>query len=140
MLYTEFMDKVKALTLEIDDKTGNLYVRPDAGYVLANSGLTLADVYDFPGVTMADVYRHLDLECQRDRALRDYVPLIGKMFYDMGTQIADQSATEEENQMLKDLLDYRKMKGEQMKAEEEKEKTPVEEMRKLGFLMEKKKP
>ncbi len=140
MLYSEYIDKVKALTLETDDKTGNLYVRPDAGYILANSGLELSDVYDFPGVTMADVYRHLDLECQRDRALRDYIPLIGKMFYDMGTQMIDQSATEEENQMLKDLLDYRKMKGEQMKAEEEREETPVEEMRKLGFLMEKKKP
>lgn len=140
MLYSEYIDKVKALTLETDDKTGNLYIRPDAGYVLANSGLELSDVYDFPGATMADVYRHLDLECQRDKALRDYVPLISEMFYSMGTQMIDQSATEEENQMLKDLLDYRKMKGEQMKAEEEREKTPVEEMRKLGFLMEKKRP
>lgn len=140
MLYSEYIDKVKALTLETDDKTGNLYIRPDAGYVLANSGLELSDVYDFPGATMADVYRHLDLECQRDKALRDYVPLISEMFYSMGTQMIDQSATEEENQMLKDLLDYRKIKGEQMKAEEEREKTPVEEMRKLGFLMEKKRP
>lgn len=140
MLYSEYIDKVKALTLETDDNTGNMYVRPDVGYVLANAGLELADVYDFPGATMADVYRQLELECRKNRAQRDYMPMIGKMLYDMGTQMVDQQATEEENQMLKDLLEYRKMKGEQMKAEEEKEKTPVEEMRKLGFLMEKKKP
>lgn len=57
MLYQEYISKVNALCINIDEGTNVAYINPDYRYLLSVSGLEIADVTDF---------KELDFEIVKD--------------------------------------------------------------------------
>lgn len=108
MLYSEYMDKVKSIALLTNENTGLTYIRPDYEYILAASELKLEDVSDFENVTKSTVYRQLILERDMRNAQRDKTPAVMQWLYDVISTVVEPAIIEEQNKLIKDMLEYRK--------------------------------
>lgn len=108
MLYQEYIDKVKELALVTDDRNGVTYVRPDYEYLIAASDLKLEDVTDFEDVSKSVVYRQLLLERDMRNAQNDNTPIVMQWIYDVISNVIEPAIVEEQNKLIKDMLEYRK--------------------------------
>lgn len=108
MLYSEYMDKVKSVALLTNENTGLTYVRPDYEYMLSTMGLTLDNVTDFQSVTTETVYKHLLLERDMRNAQMDKTLVIMQWVYDVISTVVEPAIVEEQNKLIKDMLEYRK--------------------------------
>lgn len=111
MLYKEYMDKVKDIALLMNEDTGLTYIAPDYEYLLSVSDLKLEDVSDFDGVNKNVVHRHLLLERDMRNAQRDKTPIIMQWIYDVMTTVVEPAIIEQQNELIKNLLEYRKEKN-----------------------------
>lgn len=108
MLYQEYIDKVKELALVTDERNGVTYVRPDYEYLIAASDLKLEDVTDFEDVSKSVVYRQLLLERDMLNAQNDNTPVVMQWIYDVISNVIEPAIVEEQNKLIKDMLEYRK--------------------------------
>lgn len=108
MLYQEYIDKVKELALVTDERNGVTYVRPDYEYLIASSDLKLEDVTDFEDVSKSVVYRQLLLERDMRNAQNDNTPVVMQWIYDVISNVIEPAIVEEQNKLIKDMLEYRK--------------------------------
>lgn len=108
MLYQEYIDKVKELALVTDERNGVTYVRPDYEYLIAASDLKLEDVTDFEDVSKTVVYRQLLLERDMRNAQNDNTPIVMQWIYDVISNVIEPAIVEEQNKLIKDMLEYRK--------------------------------
>lgn len=108
MLYQEYIDKVKELALVTDERNGVTYVRPDYEYLIAASDLKLEDVTDFEDVSKSVVYRQLLLERDMRNAQNDNTPVVMQWIYDVISNVIEPAIVEEQNRLIKDMLEYRK--------------------------------
>lgn len=108
MLYQEYIDKVKELALVTDERNGVTYVRPDYEYLIAASDLKLEDVTDFEDVSKSVVYRQLLLERDMLNAQNDNTPIVMQWIYDVISNVIEPAIVEEQNKLIKDMLEYRK--------------------------------
>ena len=108
MLYVDFINKVKNLALMTDENTGATYIRPDYEYLLEKSKLSVDDVTDFENVSKTVVYRQLLLERDMRNARNDKTSVVAQWIYDVITTAVDPVVVEEQNKMIKDMLEYRK--------------------------------
>lgn len=108
MLYSEYMDKVKSIALLTNENTGLTYVRPDYEYMLSTMGFTLDDVTDFQCATTETVYKQLLLERDMRNAQMDKTPVIMQWAYDVISTVVEPAIVEEQNKLIKDMLEYRK--------------------------------
>lgn len=147
MLYYEYMNKVKDIALITSESNGLVYIRPDYEYILAVDDVKLEDVTDFENVTRDTVYRQLILERDMRNAQRDHSPIIMKWLYDVISTVVEPAIVEEQNRLIKDLIEYRKERNaiddrtkelnKQQQALEDKSKiVPLN----LGMDFSKKKP
>ena len=111
MLYYEYMDKVKEIALITSEKNGLTYIRPDYEYLLETSGLSLDDITDFEQVSGTVVYRQLLLERDMRNAQRDLSPVVMQWLYDVISTVVEPAIMEQQNQLIKDMLEYRKEKN-----------------------------
>ena len=111
MLYSEYMDKVKEIALITSEKNGLTYIRPDYEYLLAASDLSLDDVTDFENVTRTVVYRQLILERDMRNAQHDLSPVVMQWLHDVISTVVEPAIVEQQNQLIKDVLEYRKEKN-----------------------------
>lgn len=147
MLYSEYMDKVKEIALLTNENTGLTYIRPDYEYILAASETKLADVSDFKDVNMDVVHRQLLLERDMRNAQRDKTPVIMQWLYDIITTTIEPALVEEQDKLIKDMLEYRKERNaidDRTKKLDRKEQE-LEEKQKIipmnfGMSFSKKKP
>lgn len=108
MLYSEYMDKVKSIALLTNENTGLTYVRPDYEYMLSTMSFTLDDVTDFQCATTETVYKQLLLERDMRNAQMDKTPVIMQWAYDVISTVVEPAIVEEQNKLIKDMLEYRK--------------------------------
>lgn len=108
MLYQEYIDKVKELALVTDERNGVTYIRPDYEYLIAASALKLEDVTDFEDVSKSVVYRQLLLERDMRNAQNDNTPVVMQWIYDVISNVIEPAIVEEQNKLIKDMLEYRK--------------------------------
>lgn len=108
MLYSEYMDKVKEIALLTNENTGLTYIRPDYEYILAASELKLDDVTDFENATKVTVYRQLVLERDMRNTQYDKTPVVMQWLYDVISTVVEPAIVEEQNKLIKDMLEYRK--------------------------------
>ena len=108
MLYNEFMDRVKEIALITNERNHLTYIRPDYEYILAASEVKLSDVSDFEGATMETVHRQLELERDMRNAQNDNAPVIMQWLSDIITTIIEPAVVEEQNKLIKDMIEYRK--------------------------------
>lgn len=149
MLYSEYMDKVKSIALLTNENTGVTYVRPDYEYILAASSeeFSLNDVTDYKGVTGDTVYRQLLLERDMRNAQNDKTPVVMQWLHDVITTVVEPTIVEEQNQLIKDMLEYRKERNaiDSRTLELDKKEQMLEEQSKIlpmtfGMNFSKKKP
>lgn len=108
MLYSEYMDKVKAIALLTNENTGLTYIRPDYEYILAASELKLEDVSDFKNVTHDVVHRQIILERDMRNAQHDKTAAVMQWIYDVISTVVEPAIVEEQNKLIQDMLAYRK--------------------------------
>lgn len=108
MLYSEYMDKVKAIALLTNENTGLTYIRPDYEYILASSELNLEDVSDFENVTHDVVHRQILLERDMRNAQHDKTPAVMQWLYEVISTVVEPALAEEQNKLIQDMLAYRK--------------------------------
>ena len=108
MLYSEYMDKVKSIALLTNENTGLTYIRPDYEYMLAAMELTLDGVTDYPNATTDMVYRQLLLERDMRNAQTDKTPVVMQWLHDVISTVVEPAIVEEQNKLIKDMLEYRK--------------------------------
>lgn len=108
MLYQEYIDKVKELALVTDERNGVTYVKPDYEYLIAANDLKLEDVTDFEDVSKSVVYRQLLLERDMRNAQNDNTPVVMQWIYDVISNVIEPAIVEEQNKLIKDMLEYRK--------------------------------
>ena len=111
MLYYEYMDKVKELALVTNEKNGLTYIRPDYEYLLETSGLSLDDVTDFEKASGTVVYRQLLLERDMRNAQNNISPVVMQWLYDVISTVVEPAIVEQQNQLIKDMLEYQKEKN-----------------------------
>jgi hypothetical protein len=102
------MDKVKAIALLTNENTGLTYIRPDYEYILDNEEFSLDDVTDFENVSKLVVHNQLLLERDMRNAQMDKTAIVMQWLYDVITTIVEPAIVEEQNQLIKDMLEYRK--------------------------------
>lgn len=108
MLYSEYMDEVKKIALLTDENTGLTYIRPDYEYVLSVNELKLEDVTDFKKATEFTVHRQLLLERDMRNAQHDKTNAVMQWMYDIISTVIEPAIVEEQNKLIKDMLEYRK--------------------------------
>lgn len=108
MLYSEYMDEVKKIALVLDEDNAMTYIWPDYEYALRKMDLGIDKVSDFEGLTNEIVYRNLVLERDMRNAKNDKLPIIVNWLYDVITTVVEPAIVEEQNQLIKDMLEYRK--------------------------------
>lgn len=147
MLYSEYMNKVKEIALITSEKNGLTYIRPDYEYILAASELSLDDVTDFEDVTRNVVHRQLILEKDMRNAQNDISPIVMKWLYDVISTVVEPAIVEQQNELIKDMLAYRKEKNaiDTRTLELDKKEQMLEEQSKIlpmnfGMNFSKKKP
>lgn len=147
MLYIDYMDKVKEIALITDEGTGVTYIKPDYEYALYAANINLDDVTDFDNVSRTTVYRHLVLERDMRNACNDKTPYVTKWLYDVIATVIEPTLIEEQNKLVKDMLEYRKERNAIDSRTEElnRKQQVIEEKNKilpynLGVDFRKKKP
>lgn len=147
MLYSEYMDKVKDIALLTNENTGLTYIRPDYEYILDGEEFSLDDVTDFENVSKLVVHNQLLLERDMRNAQTDKTAIVMQWLYDVITTVVEPAIVDEQNQLIKDMLEYRKERNaidERTKKLDEKQQA-LEEKSKImpmnfGMDFSKKKP
>ena len=147
MLYSEYMDKVKEFALIKNEKNGLAYIRPDVEYVLAHEDYNLGNVTDFENVSIEHVLRHLRLECDMLNAKENMTPVVARWLNDVISTVIEPAIIQEQNALIKDMLEYRKEKNaiDTRTLELDKKEQMLEEQSKIlpmnfGMNFSKKKP
>lgn len=147
MLYSEYMNKVKEIALITSEKNGLTYIRPDYEYILAASEFSLDDVSDFEDATRDVVHRQLIMERDMRNAQKDISPIVMKWLYDVISTVVEPAIIEQQNELIKDMLEYRKEKNaiDTRTLELDKKEQMLEEQSKIlpmnfGMNFSKKKP
>lgn len=108
MLYSEYIDEVKKIALIIDDDNEMTYIWPDYEYALRKMDLGIDKVSDYEGLTYETVYRNLVLERDMRNAKKDKLPIIIDWLYNVVTTVVEPAVVEEQNKLIKDVIEYRK--------------------------------
>ena len=111
MLYIDYMTKVKEIAIIENEETGMVYIRPDYEYALETSGIKLSEVTDFENVTRDNVYRQLLLERDMLNVRNDKMPYVAQWLYDVIYSMVDPAIVEEQDKLMKDMIEYRKEKN-----------------------------
>lgn len=117
MLYSEYIQKAKAMCLAIDDINNMAYLLPDYRYILHLSGMKLEDVTDFPGVTPEIVAENLKLEADGYNARNNMVPGIAAWLRETILDVLSPIAAQEQDELIKNLVEYMKATADKKEAE-----------------------
>lgn len=154
MKFVEYMALVANFALEESEETKIHYIKPLYAFFLAMEHLDIDDkenceveIEDFSKATMEFVHRQLELECAKRNAQADKTGVVMNWLCDMMTTTIEPAVLDEQNEMLKDLIEYRKQKNaiddrtKELDAKEKKiEQQQMVMPDNMGFAFSKKKP
>lgn len=108
MLYSEFIIKAENLTIEQADN-GLFYLEPMWRSILNDNQLYFNAVSDFD-VSPEEVLEVLQLEVAKRNAIISKKPDVENWLYEVISGTVDPAITDEENEYIKDFLEYMKAK------------------------------
>lgn len=109
MLYHEFMRKAASYTVEEADN-GKYYLEPDFRVILDSEGLDPANVTDYE-IGWGGVKEYLELYVKKMNAISDNSPVVVDWLYQIITTQVDPAMLEEENEVVKNLIEYMRLKN-----------------------------
>ena len=137
MLYSEYAAKAMDAVIEDDiDVSGFSYLNPSYRVVLEDEGLTPAIITDYD-VSWEQVSEMLNLEVERRNKLSNRGRYLVDWLFDIISTVVDPTVLDEENMLIKNVLDYMKLNHElsdkeqslQQREAELKSKEDVQENR-----------
>lgn len=120
MLYYEFMQKAVSLAV-VEADNGKYYLEPAFRVILDSEGLNPADVVDYE-IGWGGVKEYLELYVKKMNAVSDKTPTVVDWFYETITMQLEPAITEEENEVVKNLIEYMKLKNEAKDERKSQEK------------------
>jgi len=109
MLYYEFMRKAVSLAV-VEADNGKYYLEPAFRVILDSEGLNPADVTDYE-ISWTGVKEYLELYVKKMNALSDNTPIVVDWLYQIITTQVDPAMMEEENEAVKNLIEYMRLKN-----------------------------
>ena len=144
MLYDDYMRKAVKETIVNED--GNIYLMPNYRQILRNIELTPDKVTD-ETITIEEVAEYLKLEVERLKEIGTKREAVYEWLYDLFTTTVEPAILDQENDLMKNMLEYMRL-NEELKTKEEELNTKEEELTAKeempldvsGFSFSKKKP
>lgn len=109
MLYYEFMRKAVSLAV-VEADNGKYYLEPAFRVILSEEGLDPADVTDYE-ISWAGVKEYLELHVKKMNAISDKTPAVVDWLYETITMQIEPAMLEEENEAVKNLIEYMRLKN-----------------------------
>lgn len=121
MLYSKYFLEIQKLVITDNDDTGHSYLDPSYKVILIDAGLTPDEVTDYK-IDWADVKEILELEVQRREKEYDNSRNVIDWIYSIITTTIDPAMINEENELMKNMMDYMKLNHELNEREAEVER------------------
>ena len=121
MLYSKYMLEIQKLVIIDNDDVGHSYLDPSYKMILIDAGLTPDVVTDYE-IDWADVKEILELEVQRREKEFDNSRNVIDWIYSIITTTVDPAMINEENELMKNMMDYMKLNHELNEREAEVER------------------
>lgn len=121
MLYSKYISEIQKLAIIDNDDTGHSYLDPSYKVILIDAGLTPDEVTDYK-IDWADVREILELEVQRREKEFDNSRNVIDWIYSIITTTVDPVMINEENELMKNMMDYMKLNHELNEREAEVER------------------
>lgn len=116
MTYFEAMEAAIELTVVTDSISGMSYLEPNYRLLLKESGISLPDDKDG-----SELYELLHLEVEKRNAKLNRLQPVLDWLYDVMTTTVDPAVTQEENELIKNVMDYMKLNSDLKVKEKELE-------------------
>lgn len=116
MTYFEAMEAAIELTVVTDSISGMSYLEPNYRLLLKENGISLPDDKDG-----SELYELLHLEVEKRNAKLNRLQPVLDWLYDVMTTTVDPAVTQEENELIKNVMDYMKLNSELKVKEKELE-------------------
>lgn len=113
MLYQEYISKVNALCINIDEGTNVAYINPDYRYLLSVSGLEVSDVTDFKGLDLEIVKDELNKTVDAYNTINNKLPGLVEFISNVLLNTVPAITTDEVNNIVGILNKYAEVKKEQ---------------------------
>ena len=107
--YFKIVNEAIELVVETDDETGISYLIPQYKELLFEQGIVLDK--DKDPREQDELYEIVKLEVEKRNALNNYVPYVARMMYELFDQKINPTVTDEENEMIANMLEYMKEKN-----------------------------
>lgn len=121
MLYSKYFLEIQKLVITDNDDVGHSYLDPSYKAILIDAGLTPDEVTDYK-IDWADVKEILELEVQRREKEFDNSRNVIDWIYSIITATIDPAMINEENELMKNMMDYMKLNHELNEREAEVER------------------
>ena len=116
MTYFEAMEAAIELTVVTDSISGMSYLEPNYRLLLKESGISLPNDKDG-----SELYELLHLEVEKRNAKLNRLQPVLDWLYDVMTTTVDPAVTQEENELIKNVMDYMKLNSDLKVKEKELE-------------------
>lgn len=122
MLYAEFMHELKDMAIVQDEENGMYSIRPDYRYTASLEDLDPKKITDFAGVTWDIIREDLELDVVQRNQRESKIHLVVGWLYDLLTTAVDPFVTQEENELIQNIVEYMAQKDKLVTKEAELEK------------------
>ena len=128
MTYHDVVNQAIDLTVITDDETGVSYLEPRYRSVLLESGLELPGHGLYGDLKDQELWEILKLEVEKRNAKRNVAHALSEWAYNILTQTIDPALVSEENELMKNIMDYMQLNQEvkEKKAELDERETQVD--------------
>lgn len=116
MTYFDLINNAIDLCITVDSTTGMAYLEPPYRMLLREADLIHPEI-----IEPEELYELLKLEVKKQNAKVNKSYAVSEWLHDIITQTVDPAMTQEENELMKNLLEYMKVKSEQQESKESEE-------------------
>ncbi len=114
MTYFDLINNAIDLCITVDSTTGMAYLEPPYRMLLREADLIHPEI-----IEPEELYELLKLEVKKQNAKVNKSYAVSEWLHDIITQTVDPAMTQEENELVKNLLEYMR-KNEELKSDEQK--------------------
>lgn len=122
MIYETYIEKAKKLVIQRDEDTGMYYLDPNWLHILYTSKLPIEDIYEPYINSKHDIEDVLKLEVERRNIRNNHTNKVVDWIYNIISTTIDPAILQEENEFLKNTMDYLQLNHALQGKEEELKK------------------
>lgn len=121
MLYSKFIKEVIDLVIVSDEASGHVYLNPNYKVMLIDADLAPDKITDYP-MSWSDLKEVLELEVERQEKEFDNSRNVVDWVYQIITATIEPTMVSEENELMKNMMEYMKLNHELKEREAEIER------------------